>query len=76
MQSISVRTRVGADGKLRLDIPVDVRNVDVEVVVVMQPASTPAGWPADFFERTAGALADTPIKRGEQGDFESRDVIK
>ncbi|MDM8566859.1 hypothetical protein QUF74_14550 [Candidatus Halobeggiatoa sp. HSG11] len=29
-------------------------------------------WPADFFEKTAGCLADEPIERASQGDYEVR----
>jgi hypothetical protein len=31
-------------------------------------------WPADFFEKTAGGLADDPIERAPQGDYEIREV--
>ncbi len=29
-------------------------------------------WPHGFFEKTAGCLADDPIQRYPQGDFEDR----
>ena len=32
-------------------------------------------WPADFFEKTAGCLADDPIERAPQGDYEIREVL-
>lgn len=34
------------------------------------------GYPIGFFERTAGALADDPIERAPQGEYESREDIK
>ena len=34
------------------------------------------GWPPGFFERTAGSLADDPIERPPQGDYEMRDEIE
>lgn len=34
------------------------------------------GWPPGFFERTYGSLADDPIERPPQGDFEVRDEIE
>ena len=34
------------------------------------------GWPPGFFERTYGSLADDPIERPPQGDYEVRDVIE
>ncbi|MBI1259795.1 MAG: hypothetical protein GC204_20195 [Chloroflexi bacterium] len=41
-------------------------------------AETPEarGWPPGFFERTAGSLADDPIERPPQGDYEVRDEIE
>jgi len=29
-------------------------------------------WPPDFFEKTAGCLADDPIERAPQGEYEIR----
>ena len=65
MHSIAVKTHIGSDGKLKLDIPVDLRDVDVEIVVTMRPMSGGDGWPDGYFDRTAGALADSPIERGD-----------
>jgi hypothetical protein len=33
-------------------------------------------WPPDYFERTYGSLADDPIERPPQGDYEDRDEIE
>jgi hypothetical protein len=35
-----------------------------------EPSPEARGWPPGFFERTAGSLADDPIERPPQGDFE------
>jgi hypothetical protein len=34
------------------------------------------GWPPGFFERTYGSLADDPMERPSQGDYEIRDEIE
>ena len=34
------------------------------------------GWPPGFFDRTYGSLADDPIERPSQGDYEVRDEIE
>ncbi len=34
------------------------------------------GWPPYFFEKTAGCLADDPIERAPQGDYEIRETLK
>lgn len=36
--------------------------------------TTGQGWPADYFARTAGALADEPLERPAQGSLEVRDL--
>ena len=66
MNSVKLRSRAGADGILNLKVPVGVTNAEVEVVVVFQlveQAQTPKtpeelGWPAGFFEQTAGSIPD------------------
>ncbi len=69
VESIKVQTHVGADGLLTLQVPVGVSNTDVEVVLVVQPVATSEhddgtnslGWPAGFFEETAGQWAEHPL---------------
>jgi len=83
MQIITLRSHVGEDGIMHLQVPVGKTDVDLEVVVIIQP-STPAkkanppearGWPPGFFERTAGAWQGEPLTRGEQGEYEQRDEL-
>ncbi len=38
MQSISLKTHVGADGMLCLELPLAVRNADLEVMVILAEA--------------------------------------
>ena len=68
MQTITLQAHVGPDGVLRLAVPVDAANTDLEVVVVVQTANaaTPGKrtWPEGYFDRTAGSLAESPISRG------------
>ena len=79
MQSIKVRSHVGPDGILHLDVPVGIHDVDLEVLVTVQSvialkAKTPEelGYPTDFFERTAGSFADEPLVRYPQGELQER----
>jgi hypothetical protein len=66
METIKVKTHVGTDGILKLEVPVGVSNMDLEVLVVVQPLETNAvddpGWPIGYFEKTYGSLADDPIE--------------
>ena len=34
------------------------------------------GWPPDYFVQTYGALADDPLTRPEQGDYEVRETLR
>ncbi|MEG4043764.1 hypothetical protein [Microcoleus sp. Pol17_C1] len=83
MQSIKVRSRVGSDGMLHLQIPGGIKDTDLEVIVIFQPIAiategkTPEdlGWPPGFFERTFGCFQDEPLVRGEQGEYEEREEL-
>jgi hypothetical protein len=82
MQSIKLQSHVGPDGVLKLEIPLDLRDTDLEVLVVVQPlvfapitTSEDLGWPAGFFEKTAGAWEGEPLVREEQGEYETRDEL-
>lgn len=83
MQSIKLQSYVGSDGILKLEIPVDVVDTDLEVLVVVQPISftsttTPEklGWPPGFFEHVAGGWIGEPLIREEQGEYETRDELQ
>lgn len=79
MDTIKLRTHVGQDGVLRLQLPLGIGNQDLEVVVIVQAQqSEPVdvnGWPIGYFEESYGSLADTPIERPDQGVLETRDPI-
>lgn len=62
MEPIKVRTHVGSDGMLKLELPIGATDVDCEVTVTVQPQFTHEEWLA-FIEETAGSLADDPIER-------------
>ena len=81
MQSITQNSRVGRDGILKLSVPVGLSDVEVEVMIIIQPItqSEPPdglGWPPAFFERTFGCLRDEPLVREPQGEYEIRDGLK
>jgi hypothetical protein len=78
METITVHSRGGADGLLKLQVPVNLTNTDLEVVLIVQPvtpASEARSWPAGFFEQTYGSLRDQPIMREAQGEYEARDEL-
>jgi hypothetical protein len=80
MRSIKVRSHVGADGMLHLNIPLDLADRDVEVMVIYQPLETESktktsqelGWTPGFFENTFGAWEGEPLVREPQGELQER----
>lgn len=80
MQSVTVRSHIGADGILNLQIPVELKDVDVEVVVTMRPLEIDEiealaqsnGWPLGFFTQTMGKWEGEPLVREHQGEYEER----
>jgi hypothetical protein len=79
METIKLQSRVGKDGILRLEVPVNASDTELEVVLVVQAVKETtedrAEWIA-FIERTAGSLADAPMERPPQGDYETREPIE
>lgn len=79
MQSITLRSHIGSDGILHLDVPVGVHDAEIEVTVTIQPvdpqpeAKTPEelGWPPGFFDRTFGSIPD--LEREPQGEIQERE---
>lgn len=84
MQSIKLRSHVGKDGIIHLEIPVGLTDKDVEIMVIYQPLEsstqqkTPEelGWTPGFFETTAGCLQDEPLVRYPQDEYEEREPLQ
>jgi hypothetical protein len=88
MISVKTNAHIGPDGTLTVAVPTPLREMDVEVMVVVQPvparepsptaALTPEelGWPPGFFERTFGSLRNDPMERLPQGEYEEREAIE
>ncbi len=76
METITLHSRVGADGLLKLLVPVKLTNTDLDVVVIVQPAAPadqPPGWPPGFFEEVAGGWRGELLVREDQGEYEIRE---
>ncbi len=83
MEAIHLKSRVGNDGVLKLEIPLGVTDTDIEVMVVVEPArAEPAtvggdlGWPSDFLGKIAGGWRGERLTRPDQGRLEVRDALK
>jgi hypothetical protein len=82
MQAITLHSRVSSDGSLQLQLPDELKNHDVTVIIKPSPEKpdetlgTNLGWPEGFFAETAGALADDDsFFRHPQGDYEPREDL-
>jgi hypothetical protein len=84
MKTITLRSQVGPDGILHLDIPVDMENTtstDLEVTVTIRAISSglernsgvELGWPEGFLVETAGSIPD--LERPPQGDYDLREAL-
>jgi hypothetical protein len=83
MTSIQLQSHVGRDGILKLEVPVDVTDVDLNVKVIIEPIApatpkTPEdlGWPPGFLEQTSGAWQGEPLVRAPQGEYEIRNELE
>ena len=80
METIKLKTRIGSDGVLRLEMPTRFKDVDTEIVVVLQPEPDEPrdalGWPVGYFEKIDAIIADDIIERGDQGVFEEREPLE
>ena len=76
METITVHTHVGADGVLKLQVPLLLTNTDLEVVLVVQPlagaTAQRSAWPEGFVEEVAGGWQGEHLTREPQGDYEVR----
>ena len=72
MESIKVRQRVGQDGILHLEIPVGLREQDVEVMVIYQPVPSLTTIEPSL-ESLYGICADDPIILDDLGIAEALD---
>lgn len=80
MQTIKLRSHVGEDGILHLDVPIGILDTDLEITVTVQPVtaeqidtSQGKGWPPGFFEETFGSFKDDPIVIDSEGVFDDWD---
>ena len=84
MQTIKLKSYVGEDGVLQLQLPIGVKNTDLEVIVVFQPlkadskpseAKTPEelGYSREFIEVLGSWEGE--LERPEQTPFQEREEI-
>lgn len=80
-KAVQLHSHVGADGVLKIEVPVGVKDTDLDVLLIVSPADaaarpTDGNWPPSFFENTFGCLAESPIERPPQDAYETRTTMK
>jgi hypothetical protein len=80
MRTITLKTRTDQDGIVKLEIPTDLADREVEIVLVLQELQNEPldemGYPIGYFEDTYGSLADDPIERNQPLYPDVRDEIE
>ena len=70
MQHIALRSRVGTDGKLHLDIPTQLTNTELDIIVWLRPILiTDHDRQETFSEWWAKQLAATPHENQRERDL-------
>jgi hypothetical protein len=80
MQAVRKIQKADSD-HISIKIPKAFKNRTLEVIVMLVDELIPKSetvetWPEDFFAKTAGCFADTPLVRENQGEYEVRDTIR
>ena len=77
-----IRSRVGADGILHLDVPSNLAETDVEVMVIATPVSQSdlgrteeLAWSTGFFESVVGGWQGERLTREGEGEYETREKL-
>lgn len=76
MTPLTIKSTVGTDGVLHLDIPLGASEANQEVEVIVRPTRpplTPEEW-REFIARTAGSWRGE-LERPDQGSYEQREEL-
>lgn len=80
MQTITLKARADQDGVVKLVIPTNLIDREIEIVLVMQPLTPEVvdamGYPVGYFEQTYGSFADEPLERDQPSQADLRDELE
>lgn len=77
MNRMVIKSRVGSNGILQLNVPVGPANADREVQITVEPLGPPVLSPVEWRQRvmeTAG-MWQGELERPEQGEYEQREPL-
>lgn len=77
---MTVHTRVGNDGILKIETPIGITNAELEVILVVNPKDTRirplSDWPENFFTEILGGWEGKKLVREPQAMYETRKQLK
>ena len=80
--SVIKEIREVVDGSISIDMPTSLLHRKVEVIIIPldeisrdDDFNVGDTWPYGFFQKTAGCMADDPIRRQDQGEYEQRELL-
>jgi hypothetical protein len=80
MQTITLKAHTDRDGIIKLEIPTNIMDHEVEIVLVVQPVTTEPvddmGYPIGYFEDTYGSFVDEPLERNQPIQHDTRDKLE
>jgi hypothetical protein len=77
MQTITLQAHTGADGVLKLEVPVGLADVAFDVVVVCSPRDgTSVAVAPQNLAQLIGAIDDPTFVRHPQGEYEQRESLE
>ncbi len=80
MKTLSLKARTDKDGIVKLEIPTNISEKEIEIVLVIQTTSDEAvdslGYPIGYFDDTYGAFADNPIERHQPTQLDIREDLE
>ena len=80
MQTITLKTRTDHNGMVKLEVPTDLADRELEIVLVMQPIADEVlddmGYPVGYFEETYGSFANEPLERQQPPMPDVRDTLE
>ena len=80
MKSVNLKSKIGIDGCLRINIPTNIKEKHVDVFVIYDVQNDTndvetSNWPDNYFAETYGCLSSDPIKRQSQGKYPEREQL-
>ncbi|MBE9143672.1 hypothetical protein [Planktothrix mougeotii] len=78
MESIQFKGHIGQDGILRVQMPAEFKDRDLEGIVCFQVSDETLkheDWQPGFFEEVIGGWVGEPLVRENQGQYEMRENL-